>query len=168
MLQSRIIKNQISVINYKNGIITATCDKNHNYDIDKNTLKNRIKYKTEICTICNPIGSFSNSGYENNLQDFILRNYKETSNNKRDIINPRELDIYIPELKLAFEFNGLWWHNEIYKENNYHFNKTELCEAKGIQLIHIYEDDWMYKQDIVKSMILNNLNVTKNKIRIIL
>lgn len=35
---------------------------------------------------------------------------------------------------------------------------------KGIQLIHVYEDDWDYKQDIVKFMILNKLNKTYNKI----
>jgi len=74
------------------------------------------------------------------------------------------LDIYLPELKLAFEFNGLWWHNELYKDKNYHLNKTEECEKLGIQLIHIWEDDWIYKQDIVKSIIINKLNKTPNKI----
>jgi len=70
----------------------------------------------------------------------------------------------LPDLKIAFEFNGLYWHNEEHKPNNYHLNKTELCEEKGIQLIHIWEDDWRYKQDIVKSMILNKLGKTPNKI----
>ena len=74
------------------------------------------------------------------------------------------MDVYLPELKIAFEFNGLYWHNELNKENNYHLNKTELCEQNGIQLIHIYEDDWIYKQDIVKSMISNKLGKTSNKI----
>ena len=67
-------------------------------------------------------------------------------------------------MKLAFEFNGLYWHNELNKTNNYHLNKSNLCEEKGIQLISIWEDDWVYKQDIVKSMILNKLNKTKNRI----
>ena len=40
------------------------------------------------------------------------------------------------------------------KEKKYHNNKTDLCLEKNIQLIHIYEDDWIYKQDIIKSMIL--------------
>jgi hypothetical protein len=82
---------------------------------------------------------------------------------ERKIING-ELDIYIPDLKLAFEFNGLYWHNELYKDKNYHLNKTELCEDQGIQLIHIWEDDWSYKQDIVKSMILSKLNKIDVKI----
>jgi hypothetical protein len=42
--------------------------------------------------------------------------------------------------------------------------KTESCLEKGIQLIHIWEDKWNYKQDIVKSMILNKLVKTPNKI----
>jgi len=67
-------------------------------------------------------------------------------------------------LKLAFEFNGVWWHNELNKEDNYHLNKTELCEKQGIELIQIWEDDWLYKQSIVKSMILNKLDKIENKI----
>jgi very-short-patch-repair endonuclease len=92
----------------------------------------------------------------------LFENIKTLKNNRK-IINPYELDIYIPELKLAFEFNGLYWHNELNKENNYHLNKTEMCENKGIQLIHIWEDDWLYKKNIVKSIIFNKLGKS-NKI----
>ena len=96
---------------------------------------------------------------------FIKNNYKgEILFNNKSIINPYEIDIYIPELKLAFEFNGLYWHNEEHRENNYHLNKTELCEKQGIQLIQIFEDDWLYKQNIIKSIVLNKLNKTINKI----
>jgi len=99
------------------------------------------------------------------LKDFVKNNISyDVFNNVFNIIPSFELDIYIPELKLSFEFNGIWWHNELYKDKNYHLNKTELCEKNGIQLIHIYEDDWLYKQDIVKSMILNKLGKTPNKI----
>ena len=58
----------------------------------------------------------------------------------------------------------MYWHNENYVESDYHLKKTELSESKNIKLIHIYEDDWLYKQDIVKSRILNLLNFTPNKI----
>jgi len=39
-----------------------------------------------------------------------------------------------------------------------------LCEKKGIQLIQIFEDEWLFKQDIVKSRLLNLLKLNKNKI----
>ena len=152
-------------VDYLNKTLTIKCEENHNFDIDISLFKNRKRIYTTLCTICNPIGSYSASGYEIQLQNFMKKNYKqEILTSDRKILNNKELDIYLPELKLAFEFNGLYWHNEEHKENNYHLNKTELCEKKGIQLIHIWEDNWINKQDIVKSMILNKLGKTPNKI----
>jgi len=102
---------------------------------------------------------------ETELFEFIEKNYNgDIILNSKSIISPYELDIYLPDLKIAFEFNGLYWHNELHKENNYHLNKTELCENNNIQLVHIYEDDWIYKQDIIKSMILNKIGKSLYKI----
>lgn len=135
------------------------------FNISSQNFRNRIKYKTILCTNCNNIGHYHKSGFEIQLCDFINNNFiNNIIFGDRKTINPLELDIYLPDLKLAFEFNGLYWHNELYKENNYHLNKTELCEKQGIHLIHIWEDDWIYKQDIVKSMILNKIGKTPNKI----
>lgn len=80
-------------------------------------------------------------------------------NNVHSIIPPYELDIVVPEKKLAIEFNGLYWHNDSKIDNKYHLRKTKLCEEKGIQLIHIFEDEWNYKQDIVKSRLKNLLGI---------
>ena len=150
-------------INNTDRIYTMECKAKHKFDITYILLNSRRKTNTEICTICNPINK-SISGLQIQLLNFIKENYnKEIIINDRNIIKI-ELDIYLPDLKLAFEFNGLYWHNELYKSKNYHKNKTDLCEENDIQLIHIYEDDWIYKQDIVKSMILNKLGKTPNKI----
>lgn len=147
------------IINYDidEKIITMRCDNGHLFEINYTTFINRIKLKTKICTICYPVSSYSNSGYELQLQDFIKNNYKgEILMNSRKIIG-RELDVYLPYLKLSFEFNGLFWHSDYNINNTYHLEKTELAEKNNINLIHIYEDDWVYKQDIVKSRILNLL-----------
>jgi very-short-patch-repair endonuclease len=158
------IENLINIDN-DNNVFDIYCEKcNFIFNISNSLYKNRKRTNTIICTICNPIGS-SKSGYEIQLQDFIKENYSNNILiNRRKIIPPLELDIYLPELKLAFEFNDIYWHNEEHKSNNYHLNKTEECEKQGIQLIHIWEDNWIYKQDIVKSMILNKLGKTSNKI----
>lgn len=76
---------------------------------------------------------------------------------------PKELDIYLPEYKFAIEFNGLYWHSELFLDKNYHLNKTIVCESNGIQLFHIFENEWLnpIKQDIWKSIISSKLN--KNK-----
>lgn len=73
----------------------------------------------------------------------------------RSAIAPYELDVLIPSKKLAFELDGLYWHSM--KSKQYHLMKTELCEQKGLQLVHIFEDEWRDKKDIVKSRIKNLL-----------
>jgi hypothetical protein len=155
----KLKKNELNIININryDGSVKIICNKKHEYEIPLQLLYDRINIKTETCLICNPINSYSNSGYEIQLQNFIKENYKnEIILNSKKEIN-KELDIYLKDLKLAFEFNGVYWHNELNVPNNYHLNKTEECEKLGIKLIHIYEDDWIYKQDIVKSRILNLL-----------
>lgn len=130
---------------------------NNNFTIHKNNLNDRINYKNTICTICNPINILDSDG-ERQLYEFIQDNYNDTIiKNDRTAIK-KELDIYLPNLKVAFEYNGIHWHSELYKEKNYHINKTNICENNNIKLIHIWEDDWLYKKDIVKSRILNILN----------
>lgn len=63
--------------------------------------------------------------------------------NTRDIIGPNELDIYLPEKKLAIEFNGNYWHSELHKNKDYHINKTIACSQKGVRLIHVFEYEWI-------------------------
>jgi len=161
-----LIKKFPSIINvdYDKKTLTMVCDNGHNhiFKIDINVFQNRKSINTIICNICN---NGVSSGLEIQLTNFIKKNYKEEIvENDRKILNGKELDIYLPRLKLAFEFNGVYWHNELHKPNDYHNIKTNLCLEKDIQLIHIYEDDWIYKQGIIKSMILNKLKVNPIKI----
>jgi len=159
-------KHNLIIIDKIDDKYKLKCDKcNQYYLINSNLLQLRILYDNELCLNCNPIGFMNISQIEKQLLNFIKENYKdEIVENSKKIIKPYELDIYLPDLKLAFEFNGLYWHNELNKDKNYHKNKSDLCEEKGIQLIHIYEDDWEFKKDIVKSMILNKFKKSSNRI----
>lgn len=69
------------------------------------------------------------------------------------ILERQSLDIYIPELKLAFEYNGVYWHSEKYRDSSYHLKKTLECERLGIRLIHIWEDDWVFKRSLMERKI---------------
>jgi hypothetical protein len=69
----------------------------------------------------------------------------------------KEIDIYLPELKIGFEYNGLYWHSELNKNKNYHYDKLLFFNNLGINLIQVWEDDWKYKQNIIKSMISNKI-----------
>jgi len=121
----------------------------------------RIKSNLNPCTICYPIND-QRSIKENELLEFIKLNYcGEIISNYRDKL---QIDIYLPELNLGFEFNGLYFHSEKFKDNNYHLNKTNYFKNLDIRIIHIWEDDWSFKQDISKSMIINLLGKNTKKI----
>ncbi len=84
--------------------------------------------------------------------------------NDRQTIKPLELDIYIPNLKLAIEFCGLYWHSDVKKDKRYHLNKLKLCNEKGIRLITIFEDEWYERKEQVKGFLLSVIGKNLNKI----
>jgi hypothetical protein len=67
----------------------------------------------------------------------------------RSQISPFELDIFIPSKMIAIEFNGIYWHSEKFKSNDYHAIKHDLCKNANIHLIQIFEDEWVYNKQAV-------------------
>ncbi len=115
-----------------------------------------------LCPVCNPTQKFHSSA-EKELLSFISSIYPgPIQENTKSVIPPYELDIFIPELSLAFEYNGLYWHSDLQKPDDYHKIKTEMCESKGIRLVHVFEDDWNFKQEIIKSIISNIISPRQN------
>jgi hypothetical protein len=154
-------------IDYENSEYIMKCDagKDHIFRISFDLYKSRKQFSIYMCNECFPQNFNQTSMYEQDFLNFIRSVYKETILDKtKNIIKPFELDVFLPDLNIGFEFNGIYWHNEIYKEQNYHFNKTELCEKNNIRLIHVYEDDWIHRNDIVKSRILSIINSSTIKI----
>jgi len=75
-----------------------------------------------------------------------------------------ELDIYLPDLKIAIEYNGLYWHSEKNgKDKNYHLNKTNRCRENDIRLIHIFEDEWVNKNEITKAKLKHILKLNDSE-----
>ena len=148
-----IIANDIAYVKYiGKGISLFNCDKGHTFEIHQLNYHNRIKDLVGLCTICNPIGD-SKSIKEKELYNYIESIYiGEIIQSYRDKL---EIDIYLPDLKIGFEFNGLYWHSEKFKEKGYHIDKTNYFKDRGVRIIHIWEDDWTFKEDIIKSQILN-------------
>lgn len=154
----------------------------HNYNIKENGKKVECGNiwnilpteftKGHRCPIC----SFKpTSKGEKEIEKFILKNYSgEVKIRDKNLLNGLELDFYIPELKLAIEYDGLYYHCEEkifkrFRESNkyssykdselhkfardYHLEKTILCEELGVKLIHIYEDEWIKYKNILKKKI---------------
>ena len=106
------------------------------------------------------------SNKEKDLRAFIESLGVSPLYNVRDVIPPKELDIYIPEKNVAIEFNGNYWHGAEQKDKNYHYNKSKECEEKGVRLIHIFEYEWDNERQrpILENIIKHALGITEHEI----
>jgi hypothetical protein len=153
------IANHPNYINYVgNSISLFKCDLcNNNFEINTDNFFRRTKSGVSICTICNPIGEHK-SIKEKDIYNFIKNNFRgEIIQSYRDGL---EIDIYLPNLKIGFEFNGLYFHSDKFRSKDYHIDKLNRFRDKGIRIINIWEDDWDFKRSIIESQIMNVLGLS--------
>jgi len=107
----------------------------------------------------------NSSHYEDFIYNIVINNGVNAIKNDRTILSPREIDVYIPEEKLAIEVNGSYYHCEKggKKTSNYHLQKTLDCEEKNIRLIHFSSVEIDTKPKIVESITATSLGKYKNK-----
>lgn len=120
--------------------------------------------KEPRCLKCNPINYM---GMENEIFDFISSIYSgPVIRSTYKIIPPKQIDMYFPDKKIAIEFNGLYWHSiTALPDKKYHINKSNGCLEKGIFLVQIFEDEWIFKKEIVCSRLKNLFGInTENRI----
>ena len=149
------------VLDYDYHYYTCYCPVCDNtFKIEKDLFYTRIiNHGTTVCIFCHPISNCG-SGKQVQLKNYISEIYKENIvYNDKVMLNGKEIDLYLPELRLGFEFDGMYWHADprFYKEDTIiehkHVTAREiwqrdkekdiLCESKGIKLIRIKEYDWV-------------------------
>lgn len=144
------------------------CNKKFSLESERNgneyfeLLKNRFRLtKNKICPYCFPPNIHVRSNMEIEVLNYIkeinpdlevINSYREWSNNKY------EIDIFLPKYNIGVEFNGLYFHSSDFLDKNYHYNKSKLAREKGIRLIHIWEDDWINKNEIIKVILRDLVN----------
>lgn len=124
---------------------------------------NVIRYDNKSCSSCNESGFASLPQKE--IEEFVkglLSKEEIVLSSDRTNTCGFELDIFVPQLSFAVEFNGLYWHSSaVQPDRNYHNKKTEACKNSGISLLHVFHDEWRDKRPIVESIIMNKLCLSK-------
>lgn len=125
------------------------CPKEHEFELKHWHFVQRKYQKITVCTVCNPLQK-QYSDIERQIYEYIASIYNgQIEQNIR--FGKDEIDLYFPELNIGIEVNGLYWHSELFKDKNYHINKTKKFKEKGIRIIHIWEDQWYEEPLKVKS-----------------
>lgn len=106
------------------------------------------------------------SSVEGKVFDYVRERCPDAIRGERTILGAkREIDIYIPSLKLGIEYNGLAWHSDRFgRGDNYHQEKTNVAKSKGVRLVHIWSDEWLRKEDVVKGYLDNILQVKPKQV----
>lgn len=124
-----------------------------------------LLFKKQECAFCSNIGiSKPELEIKSWIEDLGLVTEKLRFSGKT---RGKEVDIYIPSLNIGIEYCGLYWHHEnspTPRDRNYHYNKFKLCKDKDIQLITIFEDEWLNRKNQIKSFLLSKLNKNSKKI----
>lgn len=84
----------------------------------------------------------------------------------RDILDGKEIDIYLPDYKVGIEFNGDYWHSELKRDKRYHYDKSMLANSKGVFLYHIFSHEWFDEEKRIRILnhLDNILHINENKI----
>ena len=164
----QVAEMQISVNGESFRAVTASNDLYASIDKDIDILEGQIrkmKTKKDKQNMTESIRAKEASrAEEHEIEDEIVKIIESMGlkviTRNRKIIKPYELDIYIPELNKAIEFNGTYWH---YSEKHFipgkHGLKSKLCRQKGIKLLHVREDLWLINKEKMKNIIKNFLNL---------
>lgn len=109
------------------------------------------------------------SSLEDKLEHELIKCNVKVLRNVRNLVKAPsgryfELDLYLPDYKVAVEVNGLYFHSIQYIESpeshagygkEYHKVKQEACANLGIRLIHLFEDSLQFDFEVCKSLILS-------------
>lgn len=133
---------------------------------NRDVYKSRLSHGTELCTRIQPIGSNDSTG-ERELFEFISSIYSGTilrgwNGLYFDTSQPKQIDVYLPELKIGFEFNGIYYHSLESKAPSYHFKKWKAAKELGIRLITIWDFQWAEDRENIESFIRKVLEGDRN------
>ena len=119
---------------------------------------------------CNPC---SRCNHMKSEQERVIANYlsifANVQQHDRNTLKPKELDVCIPELGIAVEYSGMFWHShgsieeEDACKNDHHYKYTQ-CAAKGIRLITIYETEWLERRHAIKRLLRNAIGKARGKL----
>lgn len=134
------------------------------YTIPSGIYRARLSLGAELCTNLLPVQSLSSN------MELIVRGWLDEvgieyiTNDRSVLPSGFEIDIYIPTLKIGIECNGVFWHSSKFKSNAYHINKTKEAASVGVRLYHIWEDWVINTPDVIKSMVLNWVGKSPDRI----
>ncbi len=111
------------------------CPRGHVYSA---TVLHRTNGVGTKCPICN--SGRQTSFTEQALFYYVKKVFPSAVNSYKDIfVKGMELDIYIPDLKIGIEYDGVYWHHKKRATYEREQRKYDICKEHGIKLFRVRE-----------------------------
>lgn len=116
------------------------------------------------CIKCNHMKSASEDALHRYLSTFTQAVQRD-----RAVIAPKELDIYLPEHKLAIEYCGMYWHSAMCVEDEpemrkKHQHKYDMAAAQGVRVITMYESEWQERPQALRRLLRNAIGKGRGRL----
>lgn len=124
---------------------------------DKEFSMSIVDGNLNVCPHCKKQGtSFLEQDILSSILELAEQQKLTVIHKDRTAIKPKEIDIYLPEIKLGFEVNGIYWHSVNLSDNkNQLINKTQIAHSNDIRIIHIFENQWLNNKQLILDKIKN-------------
>jgi hypothetical protein len=141
-----------------NKVVLWECEKGHRWET---SVSNRVQFG-HGCPIC-AAGAHSSQmerEFSSAVEDMVGAD--AVVRNDRSVLNGKELDVVIPSVSVAFEFDGVFWHSsDVYADDELgHVVKTKIATEAGFRLIHVWEDTWKQQRSGVLTQVRGALGVS--------
>ena len=154
----KMINQYPDIISINGKICTVKCPNCGNtYEISKRMFMQRITHNHIPCVICNPKRKFWSIG-EKEMCEYIKSIYSGVIiENDRKILKPYEIDCFLPDLNIGFEYQGDFWHHDK-KCKSRDKKKKSIADNIGIEIYYVWESEWINNNSVIKETILSIIN----------
>ena len=166
-LQQRLTEQYRGALTYVSGYTNANAPATfrctlHALEID--ALPHNTSRGANPCPRCNHMKSAG----EQRVADY-LSTFTKVVQRDRTLLKPKELDIYLPEHKLAVEYSGMFWHSHgdasaEKADKLKHFQKYQDCAAQGVRLLTIFESEWEESEPALRRLLRNAVGKGRGKL----
>jgi len=175
----KIIKQSIEYQNFSilNDINSHQQEYQLRCNVCNSILQRRLtnaRWKDIFCAKCNNV-TVGSSRAEAEISAFLQNDCNMQVERLYDLPpSGIEIDIFLPQKNVGIEHHGLLWHSfgscfpdnaDVESVNKFkHRNKRDICMSNNVQLLQIFENEWIDKRNIVESMMRSKLGILQNKI----
>lgn len=158
--QGKYLYERTQFPNMLKGVVTINCPQHGTFT---QSPVNHLAGKTG-CVRCNHMQSKGEDAVAAHVSLFC-----EVKRRDRQLLAPKELDLYIPERNLAVEYCGDYWHSlgtaeDVRTKRNAHYEKYLACKTLGIRLLTIYDSEWLQRNYAIRRLLRNTLGKSKGKL----